>query len=141
MDPACQIGTLQGQGGSILVGGIFPWHCLESLVRVPTSLNTIRYVEWPIDHLNPFMLFCNPHALMEFSYKTIAPPTSPGWLLDVLEQGVKCHHTAPKNITELWTALKNIWQAIPVERFQKLVESMPRPAATVIKVRGGPTRY
>ncbi len=51
------------------------------------------------------------------------------------------HHTAPKNRTELRTALANIWQAIPVERFQKLVESMPRRVAAVIKVRGGPTRY
>ncbi|GFV70370.1 transposable element Tcb2 transposase [Trichonephila clavipes] len=29
-------------------------------------------------------------------------------LWDVLEQGVKCHHTAPTNLTELWTALANI---------------------------------
>ncbi|GFV79463.1 transposable element Tcb2 transposase [Trichonephila clavipes] len=57
------------------------------------------------------------------------------------EQGVKCHHTAPTNFTELCTALANIRQVIPVERFQKLVESMPRRVAAVIKAGGGPTRY
>ncbi|GFW23865.1 transposable element Tcb2 transposase [Trichonephila clavipes] len=59
----------------------------------------------------------------------------------VLEQCVKDHHTAPTNLTELWTALANIWQVNPVERFQKLVESIPRRVAAVIKARGGPTRY
>ncbi|GFU01765.1 transposable element Tcb2 transposase [Trichonephila clavipes] len=60
---------------------------------------------------------------------------------DVLEQGVKGHHTSPTNLPELWTALANIWQVIPVERFQKLVESMFRREVAVIKARGGTTRY
>ncbi|GFW78311.1 transposable element Tcb2 transposase [Trichonephila clavipes] len=43
------------------------------------------------------------------------------YLGGVLEQGGKGHHTALMNLTELWTALANIWQVIPVERFHKLV--------------------
>ncbi|GFV82147.1 transposable element Tcb2 transposase [Trichonephila clavipes] len=67
-------------------------------------------------------------------------PRSPGinpieHLWDVLKQGLKGPHTVPTNLTELWIALANIWQGIPVERFQKLVESMPRCVATVIKAR------
>ncbi|GFX66400.1 HTH_Tnp_Tc3_2 domain-containing protein [Trichonephila clavipes] len=49
-------------------------------------------------------------------------------------------HT-PTNFTKLWTALANIWQIIPVEQFQKLVESMPHRVAAVVKARAGPTRY
>ncbi|GFW11538.1 transposable element Tcb2 transposase [Trichonephila clavipes] len=54
------------------------------------------------------------------------PPRNPGLnsidhLWDVLEQGVKDHHKAPTNLTELWTGLANIWQVIPMERFQKHV--------------------
>ncbi|GFU45846.1 transposable element Tcb2 transposase [Trichonephila clavipes] len=56
-------------------------------------------------------------------------------LWDVLEQGVKGHHTAPKNLTELWTTLANICKVISVECFRKLVESMPRRVAVVIKTR------
>ncbi|GFX79241.1 hypothetical protein TNCV_695531 [Trichonephila clavipes] len=37
--------------------------------------------------------------------------------------------TTPKNLTELWTALANIWQVIPMERFRNLAESMPRVAS------------
>ncbi|GFV27723.1 transposable element Tcb2 transposase [Trichonephila clavipes] len=74
------------------------------------------------------------------------PPRSPDLnpidnLWDVLEQDVKGNHTAPTYLTELWTALANIWQVIPIEHFKKLVESMPRHMAVVIKARKGPTRY
>ena len=55
-DPACKVGTVQGHGGSIMVWGVFPWHCLGSLVREQTILNTIQYVELLVDHLDPFML-------------------------------------------------------------------------------------
>ncbi|GBN62542.1 hypothetical protein AVEN_141712-1 [Araneus ventricosus] len=66
------------------------------------------------------------------------PPRSPDLnpiehLWDVLEKGMKAHHTTPATLTELWTALADVWQAIPVEHFRKLVESMspaaPPPAA------------
>ncbi|GFY15781.1 transposable element Tcb2 transposase [Trichonephila clavipes] len=116
MGPACQIGTVQGHGGSIMDWGVFSGHCLGSLLHVSTSLNAIRYVELLGDHLHPFMLLCNPH-------------------------GVKGHHTAPKNLTELWTALANIWPVIPVERFQKLVEPVPRRVSAIIKASGVPTRF
>ncbi|GFV65794.1 hypothetical protein TNCV_651171 [Trichonephila clavipes] len=46
---------------------------------------------------------------------------------------MKCYHTSPTNLTELWTALANIWQVNPVERFQKLVKSMPRRVAAFVK--------
>ncbi|GFW54575.1 transposable element Tcb2 transposase [Trichonephila clavipes] len=73
------------------------------------------------------------------------PPKSPDLnpiehLNDVLEQDVKGHHTAPTNLIEPWTALVNIWQVFPVERFQKLIGSMPRRVATTINARGVPTR-
>ncbi|GFV57294.1 transposable element Tcb2 transposase [Trichonephila clavipes] len=66
------------------------------------------------------------------------PPRNPDlnpieYLWDVVEQGVKCHHLAPTNLTELWTSLANIWQVIPVERFQKLVESVSRRVAAVMR--------
>ncbi|GFX08308.1 hypothetical protein TNCV_3267971 [Trichonephila clavipes] len=54
---------------------------------------------------------------------------------------MKGHHTAPTNLTELWTALANIWQVIPVECFQKLVESMPHHVVPIIKATGGSTRH
>ncbi|GBN78416.1 hypothetical protein AVEN_275413-1 [Araneus ventricosus] len=62
MDTACQVGTIQGHGGSIMVWSVFSWQFLGSLILVPTSLNVIRYVELLGDHLHPFMLYCHPHG-------------------------------------------------------------------------------
>ncbi|GFX77287.1 transposable element Tcb2 transposase [Trichonephila clavipes] len=158
MDPACQVGIVQGHGGSIMVLGVFfSWHCLGSLVHVPTSLNAIRYEKLQGDHLHPFILFCYPHGNGVFLARQLYlsqvpvgyldkhasdfsvinwPPRSPNLnpiehLWDVLEQGVKSHSTAPTNLAELWTALANIWKVIPTERFQKL-ESIPCRVAAVI---------
>ncbi|GFU26598.1 hypothetical protein TNCV_1837261 [Trichonephila clavipes] len=61
--------------------------------------------------------------------------------MDVLQHDLKGHHTAPANLTESQAALVNIWEVIPVERFQTLIEFMPRRVAAVIKAREGPTRY
>ncbi|GBN96359.1 hypothetical protein AVEN_271571-1 [Araneus ventricosus] len=80
MDPACQVGTLQGHGGSIIVWGVFSWQFSGSLVLVPTSLNAIRYVELLGDPLHSFMLYCHQHG-MEYSSKTTAPLTGAGCLL------------------------------------------------------------
>ncbi|GFW88845.1 transposable element Tcb2 transposase [Trichonephila clavipes] len=83
MDPALQVGTAQGHGGSILIWGAFSWQCLGSLVRVPTSLKAIRFVELLGDHHRPFMLFCYPHGNGVFQQDNCTSHTSrlaTGWL-------------------------------------------------------------
>ncbi|GFS73919.1 transposable element Tcb2 transposase [Trichonephila clavipes] len=62
MDPVYQIGTVQQHGDSIMVWGVFSWHCLGSLGHVPTSLNAIQYVELLNDYLHPLMLFRHRHS-------------------------------------------------------------------------------
>ncbi|GFW16350.1 glycine receptor subunit alpha-3 [Trichonephila clavipes] len=132
--------------------GCFIVALFGSLVRVPTSLNAIRSIELLGDHLHPFILFCYPHGNGVFQQDNCTSHKSrlaTGWLDEhssyfsvinwpprrsdlnliknlwvVLEEDVKGHHTAPTNLTELWTALANIWQVIPVERFQNFVESV-----------------
>ncbi|GBL77592.1 Transposable element Tc3 transposase [Araneus ventricosus] len=147
-----------------MVWSVFSWQFLGSLVLVPDSVNAIRHVELLGDHLHPFMLYCHPHGNGVFQQDNCTshrsrldehssdlsvmnwPPRSPDLnpiehLWDVLEKDVKAHHTTPATLTELWTPLADVWQAIPVERFPKLVESMPRRVAAVIKARGSPTCF
>ncbi|GFW04685.1 transposable element Tcb1 transposase [Trichonephila clavipes] len=152
-----------------MVWGIFSWHCLGSLMRIPTSLSAIRYVELLGDHIHPFVLFYYLHGNGVFQQDNCTSQKSrlaTGWLHEhsfdfsvtnwplrstdlnpidhlwvVLEQDVKNYHTAPTNLSELWTALANIWQVIPVERFQKLVEFLPRRVTAVFKAKGSTTRY
>ncbi|GFV45877.1 transposable element Tcb2 transposase [Trichonephila clavipes] len=123
--------------------------------RAPTSLNVIRYIVLLGDHFHPLMLFCYPHDngvflqyhctshksrwlatdwldehFTDFSvinWQPRSPDLNPvEYLWDVLERGVKGHHTAPTDFTEFLAALANIWGVVPVGRFQKLVQSMPR---------------
>ncbi|GFY00802.1 transposable element Tcb2 transposase [Trichonephila clavipes] len=149
MDQACQVGIVQGHGGSISWFGVF-FKALFGIFGACTNLlNAIRYVELLDDSFHPFMMFCYPHVngvfqqenrtshksrlatgwLDEHSFEFSVinwPPRRPDlnpiehlWV--ILEQGVKGQNTAPTNISELWTALANIWQVIPVKCFQNLL--------------------
>ncbi|GFU40952.1 HTH_Tnp_Tc3_2 domain-containing protein [Trichonephila clavipes] len=56
--PACRLELHKEHSGSIMVWGVFSWHCLGPLVRVPASRHAIRYVELLRDHLYSNMLLC-----------------------------------------------------------------------------------
>jgi hypothetical protein len=45
------------------------------------------------------------------------------------------------NKAELWTALQEGWQALPVDLLTRLVDSMPRRLQAVIDSKGYPTKY
>lgn len=47
----------------------------------------------------------------------------------------------PKNINDLWGAVKTTWEEIPVTRCQTLIDSMPRRCKAVIENKGHATKY
>jgi transposase len=47
----------------------------------------------------------------------------------------------PKNLVELEKMVKSAWKAIPLDRIQVLVDSMPRRVEACIAAKGGPTKY
>ena len=47
----------------------------------------------------------------------------------------------PAGIMELWERVQGEWEKIGVEECQKLMESLPRRMDTVIKAKGGYTKY
>ena len=53
----------------------------------------------------------------------------------------KAQEQNPRSVNELWPAVKNAWDAFPVARVTNLIESMPRRCGTVIKAKGGTTKY
>lgn len=42
---------------------------------------------------------------------------------------------------ELWAGVESAWKSIPVERCQRLVESMQRRCSSVLGAKGYPTKY
>ena len=51
------------------------------------------------------------------------------------------YSTAPKSAHELWERFVTEWRAIPRERCENLIRSMPRRIQAVLKAKGGPTKY
>ena len=45
------------------------------------------------------------------------------------------------SVSELWDRVQKLWEEIPKEECQKLIESMPRRLAAVIRAKGGYTKY
>ncbi|GFW34759.1 uncharacterized protein TNCV_953871 [Trichonephila clavipes] len=137
IDPACQVGTVQGHGGSMMVWddflrNFFGIFCAcTNLIQCNTKSRLAT--GWFDEHSSDFsVIYWSPRS----------PDLNPiQLLLDALEQGVKGHLKTPTNLTELRTALANIWQVISLENFHKLVESLPRRVVAVINVREGPTRF
>jgi hypothetical protein len=47
----------------------------------------------------------------------------------------------PTGVWELWQRVVEVWNGIPPEVCQNLIESMPRRLEAVIKAKGGHTKY
>jgi DDE superfamily endonuclease len=62
-------------------------------------------------------------------------------LWHILKMALKEYPEPPKGAHELWDRVVVEWSKIPVETCQKLIESMPRRIAAVIKAKGGHTKY
>ena len=61
------------------------------------------------------------------------------WFL--LKQRLKCYNVPPKGTHELWDRVVVEWNRIEAGECQRLIESMPRRVAAVIKAKGGSTKY
>ncbi len=62
-------------------------------------------------------------------------------LWDMVEREIRIMDVQLTNLQQLRDAIMSIWTKISEERFQHIVESMPRRIKPVLKAKGGPTRY
>ncbi len=60
---------------------------------------------------------------------------------DVVEREIHIMDLQPTNLQQLRDAIMSTWTKISEECLQHLVESMPWRIKTVLKAKGGPTRY
>lgn len=58
-----------------------------------------------------------------------------------LKRQLKKYEKEPDSIDELWLRVEKEWNAIPTTECTKLIESMPRRIAAIIKAKGGNTKY
>ncbi|GBL73727.1 hypothetical protein AVEN_230712-1 [Araneus ventricosus] len=74
------------------------------------------------------------------------PPKSPEMniivdIRDALLHAVEKRSPSPRTPMDLLTALQDSWCEFPPGYLQTPVESMPRRFASLLRARGGPTRY
>ncbi|GBO43370.1 hypothetical protein AVEN_275171-1 [Araneus ventricosus] len=63
------------------------------------------------------------------------------YIRDALLHAVEKRSPPPRTPIDLLTALQDSWCEFPPGYLQIPVESMPRRFASLLRVRGGPTRY
>ena len=68
------------------------------------------------------------------SLQTLVPLNTFGIILREFEEPAS-------SVGELWDRVQKLWEEILKEECQKLIESMPRRLATMIKAKGGYTKY
>ncbi len=163
MDPSCLVSTVQAGAGGVMVWGIFSWHTLGLLVPIEHRLISTAYLSI-VDHVHHFMTTvytssdgyfqqdnapCNKAQIIsdwflehhnEFTLLKW-PPQSPDLnpiehLWDVVEREIHIMDVQPTNLQQLCDAIMSIWTKISEERFQDLVESMPRRIEAVLKAKG-----
>jgi transposase len=82
------------------------------------------------------------HTVPEIDWPAQSPDLKPTeHLWEELERRLRSRPQRPTSLTALATALQEEWAAIPPETFRHLVESLLGTIRTVIKAKGGPTRY
>ncbi|RCN29171.1 hypothetical protein ANCCAN_25075 [Ancylostoma caninum] len=122
-DPKCISSTVKGGAGSVMgQEHIFqhdndPKH-ISALVETWLSSEIVEELEWPAQSPD------------------LHPIENP-WI--DLNEATK--RKKLKDIKELYDTIENAWHDIPTECCQKLVDSMPRRCAAVIKSGGYPIKY
>ena len=59
----------------------------------------------------------------------------------VLKRRLSSHENVPSSMNELWERVQTEWDTITQEECVRLIESMPRRIATVIKAKGRHIKY
>lgn len=163
-NPAYTTKTVKHGGCSIMVWGCFSYHGVGPIYWIKSILDQHLYVKIMEEVMLPFASEEMPlrwvfqqdndpkhtskTAKRWFEEKQISvmewPPQSPD--LNPLEnlwadvkKGVS--EQQPSNINDLWSTIQRCWSAIPLQRYQSLVNSMPRRCKAVISNKGYATKY
>ncbi|GBO34810.1 Transposable element Tc1 transposase [Araneus ventricosus] len=167
--PSGTAGHTQACGGGIMLWGEFSWAALGSVVVVEQTMKAANYLNIIADQLHLYMAFVFPirngifqqdnapcheaRIVLElFEEDTDEfhlmswPPNSPDLnpmehIWDVMERQLRTQTPPCPNISTLRDRCLDIWYNLSPVMYQKLVASMPRRVAAVLKAKGGETRY
>jgi hypothetical protein len=82
------------------------------------------------------------HDITVLSWQAQSPDLNPTeHLWELLKRMLSAYQDPPNGLFQLWVRVAEEWVKIAKEEYQKLIESMPRRVAAVIKAKGGNIKY
>ena len=163
-DVRYQIPTVKHGGGNVMVWGCFSRHGVGPLFKIDGIMDRFVYAEilkkqmlpyaqinmppgWLFQqdndpkhkskHVSDFMKLAKIKLLEWPSQSADLNPIEHLW--EELDRRVRCRNYSNKDA--LYEALRNEWSKIPIDRLQKLVDSMPARCEAVLKAKGYATKY
>lgn len=160
--------TVAYGGGSVMVWGCLSHDCKLQLVTIRGNLTGAQYIQ---DVLQPVVIphFDNhplatrpqfmddnarPHrsravsallranAITTLPWPAVSPDLNPlEHVWDILGRRIQARNPPVQNLLQLEAALQDEWMLLTREQIRRLTGGMRRRVESVIRVRGGPTRY
>lgn len=161
-------GTVKFGGGNIMIWGCMTWDGVGFMCRIEGRMDGDLYVQImedellaTLDHygLNAQKIifqqdndpkhtcgkakkWFKDHQIEVLRWPPQSPDINPIEHLWVdLKKILQEYEEPPKGILELWERVQVAWEKITPEMCQRLIESMPRRVAAVLKAKGGYTKY
>ncbi len=156
--------TIKHGGGNIMVWGCFSWVGVGPIYWIKQIMNADKYVEILETVMLPYAEYDMPlkwvmqqdndpkhtskkakewflrNKIEVMEWPAQSPDLNP---IENLWADIKKNisNSNPRNSKQLWEITKSAWVSIPVERFQNLINSMPRRMCAVLKAKGYTTKY
>lgn len=159
-----QVPTVKYGGGSVMVWGCFSRSGVGPLVRIEENMDRFVYENilrtqmlpyakqhmpagWYFQHDNDpkhrskyICDFMKREKVNVLEWASQSPDLNPiEHLWEELDRRIRTRNYANKDA--LYEALTNEWEKIPLNRLEKLVDSMPARCEAVIKAKGYATKY
>ncbi|QRV75773.1 DDE superfamily endonuclease [Ceratobasidium sp. AG-Ba] len=168
MDPCYTKKTVKHGGGSVMTWGCVTWRGVGRLVHIHGTLTSQYYTEilkeGLLGTLKDMRIQKNQIVFQQDNDPKHTSQVARDWLsaqsisvlpwpaqspdLNIIEhvwsyvdRQVHSRCTPPKNLTELWEAIKEEWYCVPQSLIDHLYESIPERVQAVIDAHGGNTRY
>uniref|UniRef100_A0A3Q2Q7R2 Uncharacterized protein n=1 Tax=Fundulus heteroclitus TaxID=8078 RepID=A0A3Q2Q7R2_FUNHE len=148
--PQYSLKTIKHGGASIMIWGCFSYYGVGPIHRIQGIIDQFQYIRILEEVMLPY---AEEEMPLRWTFQQDNDPkhTSKRWPaqspdlnpIENLWADIKSavHEAKPRNAEELWNTVQLSWAAIPVERCQKLVDSMHHRCEAVIRNRGFATKY